>query len=68
MKHTSAMADTDYLLVLPFLKALVADDGDKPVDAEEIAGFIEVYFTFMDCRSPLMRDSRSKVLTSCYLM
>lgn len=68
MKHTSAMADTDYLLVLPFLKALVADDGDKPVDAEEIAGFIEVYFTFMDGRSPLMRDSRSKVLTSSYLM
>ncbi|XP_073256892.1 uncharacterized protein [Porites lutea] len=60
LKHTSAMADTDYLLVLPFLKALVADDGDKPVDAEEIAGFIEAYFTFMDRRSPLMRDSRSK--------
>ena len=61
MKSTSTIVDTDYLLALPFLKVLVADGDVKQVDTKEIADFIEVYFTFMDSRPPLMRDSRSKV-------
>lgn len=65
-KSTSTIVDTDYLLVLPFLKTLVSDSDMKQVDSEEIATFIEVYFTFMDSRPTLMKDSRSKV-TSYFL-
>lgn len=61
IKGTSTIVDTDYLLALPFLKAIVADCVAKEVDTEEIADFIEVYFTFMESRPPLMKDSRSKV-------
>ena len=59
--NTSTIVDTDYLLVLPFLKVLVSDINVNQIDSEEIAGFIEIYFTFMDSRPPLMKDSRSKV-------
>ena len=65
-KSTSTIVDTDYLLALPFLKTLVSDSDVKQVDSEEIATFIEVYFTFMDSRPTLMKDSRSKV-TSYFL-
>lgn len=61
IKSTSTIVDTDYLLALPLLKAIVTDSDVKEVDTEEIAGFIEVYFTFMESRPPLMKDSRSKV-------
>ena len=61
IKGTSTLVDTDYLLALPFLKVMVADCAAKEVDTEEIADFIEVYFTFMESRPPLMKDSRSKV-------
>ena len=64
--NTSTIVDTDYLLVLPFLKVLVSDINVNQIDSEEIAGFIEIYFTFMDSRPPLMKDSRSKV-NSLYL-
>lgn len=65
-KSSSTIVDTDYLLALPFLKVLVSDSDVQQVDPEEIAGFIEVYFTFMDSRPPLMKDSKSKV-NSLYL-
>ena len=61
IKGTSTIVDTDYLLALPFLKVIVADCAGREVDTEEIADFIEVYFTFMESRPPLMKDSRSKV-------
>lgn len=64
MKSTSTIVDTDYLLALPLLKAIVTDSDVKEVDTEDIAGFIEVYFTFMESRPPLMKDSRSKVNSS----
>lgn len=61
LKGTSTIVDTDYLLALPFLKVMAADSIAKEVDNEEIADFIEVYFTFMESRPPLMKDSSSKV-------
>ncbi|KAJ7387376.1 hypothetical protein OS493_004370 [Desmophyllum pertusum] len=64
IKNTSTIVDTDYLLTLPFLKVIVADSDMKEVDTEEIAGFIEVYFSFMESRPPLMKDSRSKEFLS----
>lgn len=60
-KNASSIVDTDYLLVLPFLKVLISDKNGYQVDSEEIASFAEVYFSFMDSRPPLMKDSRSKV-------
>lgn len=60
-KNASSIVDTDYLLVLPFLKVLISDKNGCQVDSEEIASFAEVYFSFMDSRPPLMKDSRSKV-------
>jgi len=59
-KSSSTIVDTDYLLALPFLKVMVSESDVQQVDPEEIAGFIEVYFTFMDSRPPLMKDSKSK--------
>ena len=61
IKGTSTIVDTDYLLALPFLKVMAVDSAAKEVDIEEIADFIEVYFTFMESRPLLMKDSRSKV-------
>ena len=60
-KNASSIVDTDYLLALPFLKVLISDKNGYQVDSEEIASFIEFYFTFMDSRPPLMKDSKSKV-------
>ena len=57
----SSLVDTDFLLVLPFLKSLVLDSDVNQVDSKEIADFVEVYCTFMESRPPLMKDSRSKV-------
>ncbi|XP_029194236.2 uncharacterized protein LOC114960135 [Acropora millepora] len=56
----SSLVDTDFLLVLPFLKSLVLDSDVNQVDSQEIADFVEVYCTFMESRPPLMKDSRSK--------
>ena len=61
IKGTSTLVDTDFLLALPFLKVMETDFAAKEVDTEEIADFIEVYFSFMESRPPLMKDSRSKV-------
>lgn len=61
VKSTSTIVDTDYLLALPLLKVIATDSDVKEVDTEQIADFIEVYFTFMESRPPLMKDSRSKV-------
>lgn len=63
IRSTSTIVDTDFLLALPFVKAIVADSHLKEVNTEEIASFIEVYFTFMESRPPLMKDSKSKVIS-----
>ena len=62
LRGSSTVADTDYLLAVPFLKALIADNHLNQLETDDIiASFIEVYFSFMDSRPHLMKDSRSKV-------
>ena len=68
LKNTSTVVDTDYLLTIPFLKVLIAEPEVTEVDREEIASFIELYFTFMDCRPLFMKDSGTKVHVHQYVV
>lgn len=72
-KHSSLkepVADTDYLLILPFLKVLVQDisvhgdsyHGDSLNST--VANFVGVFFTFMELRPTYMKDSGTKVFQS----
>ena len=62
VSSTSTIVDTDFLLAIPFVKVMVADTHVQLINAEEIASFVEVYFTFLDSRPSLMKDSKSKVI------
>ncbi|XP_031550753.1 uncharacterized protein LOC116288150 [Actinia tenebrosa] len=68
-KHSSlkeSLADTDYLLILPFVKVLVQDisihgdsyHGDSLNST--VANFVGIFFTFMELRPTYMKDSGTK--------
>ena len=61
LKGNCTLVDTDYLLAIPFLKVLIADAEVKNVGEDEMASFVELYSTFMDCKPLVMKDSGSKV-------
>ncbi|PFX32934.1 uncharacterized protein LOC111344453 [Stylophora pistillata] len=60
ISSTSTIVDTDFLLAIPFVRVMVADNHVQEINAEEIASFVEVYFTFLESRPSLMKDSKSK--------
>ena len=69
-KHSSLkepLADTDYLLILPFLKVLVQDisihgDGYHGDNLNSnVANFVGVFFTFLESRPTYMKESGTKV-------
>lgn len=63
-----SLGDTDYLLILPFLKVVVedrlhGDAGSHSNDVEEMClDVLEMFSTFLEYRPVYMKDSGSKVI------
>lgn len=60
------LGDTDYLLIIPFLKVVAEDyfhgDGSHSDNVEEMcADLLEMFCTFLDNRHVYMKDSGTKV-------
>jgi hypothetical protein len=66
--YAEPLGDTDYLLIIPFLKVVVQEtsiysDGCHSDSLDNtVAHFIEVFFTFMELRPTYMKDAGTKVL------
>ena len=63
LKTTSTVVDTEYLLLVPFVKVFVDADSNSPgeVERDHFARILETYFTFMESRPMFLKDTGTKV-------
>ena len=67
LKTPSTLVDTDYLLLVPFMKVFIGGEDSLQLDGgieknELLAQISETYLMFLDCRPFFSQDTGTKVM------